>query len=125
MLNWENNPDCVIKTDDVFCSGTLSSFWNQLTDGSGLPSTSQEKTTFVRSSTDWLDGPEIIEGRTSVGPEDMKEKYFTLLYFLVSMHAVIGQFCRILLYSLLNFKATLLQKVSYDLLPSVLNFHQK
>ena len=79
MLNWEINPDCVIETDDVFCSGRLSSFWNQLIDGSGLPSTSQEKTTFVRSSTDWLDGPEMIEGRTSVGPEDKKEKYFTKL----------------------------------------------
>ena len=31
----------------------------------------------VCSSTDWLDGPEMIEGRTSVGPEDNKGKYFT------------------------------------------------
>lgn len=36
----------------------------------------------------------MIEGKTSVGPEDKKEKYFTLLYFLVSRHAVIGQVTR-------------------------------
>ena len=35
----------------------------------------------------------MIEGKTSVGPEDKKEKYFTL-YFLVSRHAVIGQVTR-------------------------------
>ena len=26
MLNWEIKPDCVIETDDVFCSGMFSSF---------------------------------------------------------------------------------------------------
>ena len=37
----------------------------------------------------------MIEGRTSVGPEDKKEQYFTLLYFLVSTYAVIRQFSRL------------------------------
>jgi len=69
ILSWDVCPDLVITITEVFCSGMTSFCWNQEMAGSGLPITLQEKlTVLVPSSTDWLDGPEMTAGRTSVGP---------------------------------------------------------
>ena len=81
MLSRDVKPVCVIKMLDVFCSARMSSYRNQLTDGSGLPSTSQEKSTSVPSSTDWLSGPVMMDGRTSVGPKTNKEKKRCAAFF--------------------------------------------